>query len=80
MRTTIELPDNLISVLHALAVKKGYRGYSKVIKDALDFYLRDNERRESSRKKVLKMRGSWSEAEAEEIRIRLEEIRKNWKI
>lgn len=80
MRTTIELPDHLISVLHALAVKKGYRGYSKVIKDALNFYLKENERRETSKNKVLRMRGSWSEAEAEEIRTRLEEIRKNWKI
>jgi metal-responsive CopG/Arc/MetJ family transcriptional regulator len=80
MRTTIELPGNLISVLHALAVKKGYRGYSKVIKDALDFYLKENEKREMNKKKVLRMRGSWSETEAEEIRVRLEEIRKNWKI
>ncbi len=80
MRTTIELPDSLIGVLHALAVKKGYRGYSKVIKDALDFYLKENERRETRKEKVLMMRGSWSQTEAEEIRARLEEIRKNWKI
>jgi len=61
-------------------VKKGYRGYSKVVKEALDFYFKEDGRREGSKEKVLKMRGSWSKAEAEEIRMRLEEIRKNWKI
>jgi len=79
MRTTIELSDDLISIVHALAVKKGYRGYSKVIEEALNFYLKENERRELGRDKILKMRGSWSLAEAEKTKKRLEEIRKNWK-
>jgi hypothetical protein len=51
-----------------------------VVKEALDFYFKEDGRREGSKEKVLKMRGSWSKAEAEEIRMRLEEIRKNWKI
>ena len=80
MRTTIELSDDLISMLHALAVKKGYRGYSKVIEEALVFYIRENEKREAGREKILKMRGSWNRAEARETKRRLEEIRKNWKI
>lgn len=80
MRTTIELPDDLISILHAIAVKKGYRGYSKVIEEALNFYLRENENRETSREKILRMRGSWNLSEAEETKKRIEEIRKNWKI
>ncbi len=80
MRTTIELSDDLISILRALAVKKGYRGYSKVIEEALNFYLKENEKRELARGKTLKMMGSWSLAEAKETRKRLEEIRKNWKI
>jgi hypothetical protein len=29
-------------------MKKGYRGYSKAIKDALDFYLKEKGRREMS--------------------------------
>lgn len=80
MRTTIELPDELISILHAIAVKKGYRGYSKVIEEALNFYLKENEKREVGREKILRMRGSWNLTEAKETKIRLEEIRKNWKI
>ncbi len=80
MRTTIELSNDLISILHALAVKKGYRGYSKVIEEALIFYIKENEKRETGKEKILKMRGSWDGEEARETRKRLEEIRKNWKI
>ena len=80
MRTTIELSDDLISMLHALAVKKGYRGYSKVIEEALIFYIKENEKRETGKDNILKMRGSWNRAEATETKRRLEEITKNWKI
>lgn len=80
MRTTIELSNDLISILHALAVKKGYRGYSKVIEEALIFYIKENEKRETGKEKILKMRGSWDGTEARETRKRLEEIRINWKI
>lgn len=80
MRTTIELSNDLIGILHALAVKKGYRGYSKVIEEALIFYIKENERRETGKEKILKMRGSWDGAEVRETKKRLEEIRKNWKM
>ncbi len=80
MRTTIELSDDLISMLHAIAVKKGYRGYSRVIEEALNFYLKENEKKWAGREKILKMRGSWTIKEAEEVRKRLEEVRKDWKV
>lgn len=79
MRTTIELSDDLIGILHTLAVKKGYRGYSKVIEEAVNFYLKYNEEREMRRKKILRMRGSWNQKEAKEVKLKLKEIRKNWK-
>jgi metal-responsive CopG/Arc/MetJ family transcriptional regulator len=80
MRTTIELSDDLISILRSLAVKKGYRGYSKLIEEAVDFYFKENERRERDRGNILKMKGSWNKKEAEKTKKRLEEIRRNWNI
>jgi metal-responsive CopG/Arc/MetJ family transcriptional regulator len=80
MRTTIELSDDLISMLHAIAVKKGYRGYSRVIEEALNFYLKENEKKWAGRERILKMRGSWTIKEAEEVKKRLEEVRKDWKV
>jgi metal-responsive CopG/Arc/MetJ family transcriptional regulator len=80
MRTTVELSDDLIAALHAIAVKKGYRGYSKVMEDAVKHYLYDHEKREQSRSVLMKMRGSWNRKEAVETKKRLEEIRKNWQV
>ncbi len=36
MRATVDIPDHLRPALLALAARKGYRGYSRVIADALD--------------------------------------------
>ena len=78
MRTTVELSDDLIAALHALAVKKGHRGYSKVMEEAVKHYLLDHEKKELSLSVIMKMRGSWSAEEAAETRKKLEEIRTNW--
>jgi len=37
-------------------------------------------RKKYEKKKILKMRGSWSLREANAIKKRLQELRKNWKI
>lgn len=79
MRTTIELSDDLIAALRALAVKKGYRGYSLIMEEAVRHYLNDHERKDLASSVLLKMRGTWSAKEAREIKKRLEEIRKNWR-
>lgn len=79
MRTTIELADDLIAALHALAVKKGYRGYSRVMEEAVKHYLRKNEKKDLSLSVLMKMRGSWNAEEAAETKKRLEEMRKNWR-
>ena len=80
MRTTIELSDEHRSILHSLAAKRGLRGYSKVIQEAIDHYVRVKAHREKTLRSVLEMRGSWDKEEAQELRKRLKEIRRNWKI
>jgi metal-responsive CopG/Arc/MetJ family transcriptional regulator len=79
MRTTVELSDDLIAALHAIAVKKGHRGYSRVMEDAVRHYLRDLEKKERPLSVLMRMRGSWNAGEAAEMKKRLEEIRKNWR-
>jgi metal-responsive CopG/Arc/MetJ family transcriptional regulator len=79
MRTTVELSADLIAALHALAVKKGYRGYSRIMEDAVKHYLRDLEKKERPLSVLMRMRGSWNAEEAAEIKKKLEEIRKNWR-
>lgn len=79
MRATIELPDHLRAAVMAVAAKKGYRGYSRVIVDALEFYFAEREARESGLHDLLGLRGAWSTEEAEEVRERLAEVRANWR-
>ena len=80
MRTTIELSDDHRSALHSLAARRGLRGYSKLIQEAIDFYIKEKVRKEDSIKQLLKMKGTWSEEEAKKLRKRIEEIRRNWKM
>ena len=80
MRTTIELSDDHRSALHSLAARRRLRGYSKLIQEAIDFYIKEKVKRGDSHEHLLKMKGTWSEEEAKKFRKRLKEIRRNWKI
>lgn len=80
MRTTIELSDDHRSALHSLAARRGLRGYSKLIQEAVDFYIKEKVKRGNGVRHLLKMRGSWNREEAQEFRKRLEEVRRSWRI
>ena len=75
MRTTIELSDDHRSVLHFLAAQRRLRGYSKLIQEAIDFYIKEKIRKENSVKHLLKMRGTWSKEEVKRFRKRVGEIK-----
>ena len=78
MRTTIEIPDHLRAALLSVAARKGYRGYSKVIVGALEYYLSEKEAKKSGLDRVLALKGSWSSSEAAKVRKRIDEARTNW--
>jgi hypothetical protein len=75
MRTTIELSDDHRSVLHFLAAQRILRGYSKLIQEAIDFYIKERVGRGNGVKHLLKMRGTWSKEEAKKFRKRVRETR-----
>jgi len=79
MRTTIEVSDKHRSFLLTLAAQKGLRGYSDIIKDALDYYIEYQSKASGKKKQILKMEKSWEKEEAEAIRSNLSELRGNWK-
>jgi metal-responsive CopG/Arc/MetJ family transcriptional regulator len=80
MRTTVELSNDRRSVLHALAARRGLRGYSKLIQEAVDLYIREYSAREGNLQNLLRMRGSWSKEDAKKFQKNLKEIRRNWRI
>jgi hypothetical protein len=75
MRTTIELSDDHRSVLHFLAAQRRLRGYSKLIQEAIDFYIKEKVRKGNGVRHLLRMRGTWSTEEAKRFRKRAGEIR-----
>jgi hypothetical protein len=69
------LSDDYRSVLHFLAAQRRFPGYSKLIQEAIDFYIKEKVRRGNDVKPFLKMRGTWSKEEAKKLRKRLVEIK-----
>ena len=80
MRTTVELSNDHRSSLHALAARRGLRGYSKLIQEAVDLYIQEMTAKEGGAKDLLQMRGTWNKEEARKFQKKLKGIRNNWKI
>jgi metal-responsive CopG/Arc/MetJ family transcriptional regulator len=79
MRTTVEIPDRLRAALLAISAKRGLRGFSKIIEEALDQYVQTMASRDTDLASLLKLKGAWTDAEAEDTRKTIREVRKNWK-
>ena len=83
MRTTIEISDETLRKLRELAARRGEKGYSRIIEEALGAYFGatspepgDNRTREE---RILALEGSISEEEAEEWKAKIRESRRRWR-
>ena len=79
MRTTIEIPDKIRGELLALAAKRRMRGYSQIIKEAIELYLQEMRRREKNKRQVLKLEGAWADEDADRIAEAVESAWAGWK-
>lgn len=78
MRTTIELKEEQRAALHAIAARRGWRGYSRLVQEAIDFYVKHHAECEEARLSLLKRKGAWSSEEAERTRAAIALLRKQW--
>ncbi len=78
MRTTIEISDKHRSILLSLAAEKGLRGYSRIVAEALDYYIENRYANANAKRKMLDMKNTWALGEAEETKQQLNDLRKNW--
>jgi metal-responsive CopG/Arc/MetJ family transcriptional regulator len=76
MRTTVEIRDDQRSALAALASKRGLRGFSKLVQEAVDNYLQDQRRDRVD--EALALEGVLSDEEAHELRQRIDEAWATW--
>jgi hypothetical protein len=79
MRTTVEMKPEHRSALLALAARRGEKGFSSVLAEAIEEYLDQERTRVQRRKEVLSLEGSLSGPEAKYLRETTISLRENWR-
>ncbi|MDI6711211.1 MAG: hypothetical protein QME76_11125 [Bacillota bacterium] len=81
MRTTIELSNEKRAKLLALAARRGLRGYSQLVNEALDAYLAKIERKKArDLEEILGLAGTLSAEDAEEAERTIRETWRKWRL
>lgn len=79
MRTTIELKPEHRAKLLEIAARKGEKGFSSVIADAIESYLKNGSGADKLKTKALSARGKLKPRDAVLLRRRVGEIRGFWR-
>jgi hypothetical protein len=79
MRTTVEMKSEHRSALLALAARRGEKGFSSVLAEAIEEYLRGNKERSQRLKDFLSLEGSLSAEEADNLRGVTTTLRGSWR-
>jgi metal-responsive CopG/Arc/MetJ family transcriptional regulator len=77
MRTTVEITDEQHRSLSAIAQRRGVRGFSALVQEALDAYLTSLNTDEIDL--LLGLEGTLTESEAREVRSRINDARARWR-
>jgi predicted transcriptional regulator len=79
MRTTIELKDEHRAKLLEIAARRREKGFSNIIAEAVEAYLRGVESDAPLREEALLQRGCLSEEDAERLRAHAASLRESWR-
>ena len=79
MRTTIEIKPEYRARLLELAARRGEKGFSSIVGEAIEAHLGAIGQEDDLRRRALKVRGSLSKREGERFRLEVEELRKSWR-
>jgi hypothetical protein len=77
MRTTVEITDEQHRALSAIAQRRGVRGFSALVQEALDGYLAHLSTDEVDT--LLGLEGVLTESDAQELRSRINGVRSTWR-
>jgi hypothetical protein len=77
MRTTVEITDEQHRALSAIAQRRGVRGFSVLVQEALDGYLANLTTDEVEL--LLALEGVVTESDAREMRSRIKDARSKWR-
>jgi len=79
MRTTVEITSEHREKLVALAARRRMKGFSALIREALEMYLRELEREEEKVKRALAVKGVIGKDEADEMLRVADALRRSWR-
>lgn len=79
MRTTVEITPEQRARLMAMAARRGEKGFSKLVQEALDAYLRQATAEAEARRRALMLNGSLDGRESDELRAATRGIRESWR-
>ena len=78
MRTTIELKKEHRALLHAIAAQRGWRGYSRLVEEAIELYLQHQAGAQEARRALLERKGAWSSTDTDRMRATITKLREEW--
>lgn len=79
MRTTIELKPEHRAKLLELAARRGEKGFSSVIAEAIESHLQRTVENDQARGRALLLRGSLSRKDADALRRTATALRNSWR-
>ena len=79
MRTTVEMRPEHRSALLSVASRRGQKGFSAVLSEAIEHYLQAEEEREKRRKTLLSLGGTLSADKAARLRLAAQTAREHWR-
>jgi predicted transcriptional regulator len=79
MRTTIEMNAEHRARLMEMAARRGEKGFSNLVAEAIEDFLDREKERTERRRRVLQMRGTLSSKEADRLRQHVAGLRENWR-
>jgi hypothetical protein len=79
MRTTLEITDAQRARLLEIAARRGEKGFSRLVQDALDRYLADDEDRTGKIAAALALAGTLDDESARALESSIRQLRKTWR-
>jgi metal-responsive CopG/Arc/MetJ family transcriptional regulator len=79
MRTTVEITDAQRAELLKLAAQRGEKGFSSLIREALDLYMRQQRAKREVVARALELEGTFSDSEGDALEASVLELRGHWR-
>jgi hypothetical protein len=79
VRTTIEMTDEHRAALLDMAARRGLKGFSSLVEDAIACYLVAEAARHDKRRAAVRLRGALTKDEAQALRARAAALRDEWR-